>query len=276
MGRHGGGSRSGGRSGGGSRSRGSSGGVRTSSKPFNGCYNRSYRTRSGKFRKYYTSDKNFGVVKTSKSTYVIIAFVLLHMAVMFTTLVATGYNHGEKVSGDKNRIGVVDNIGLLSYEDEQDVLDLFAEVYDTSGMPVTLYIDDFSWKNRYSSLEVYSEELYYSVGFDEDAMIILFTASEERSFFDWEYDMYCGDDTIRCLSDESFDKLLDNFQKGMATQDLTTALKYSWESVMDSLAKPSYNMVILPTALGAVLVYAILLIPLCKSIKTQREAYEYF
>lgn len=74
MGRHGGGSRSGGshrssssRSSGGSRSGGS--GVRTSSKPFAGCYNRSYYDRSGRLHTCYTSIKNFGTKSACTNIY---------------------------------------------------------------------------------------------------------------------------------------------------------------------------------------------------------------
>ncbi len=60
--------------------------------------------------------------------------------------------------------------------------------------------------------------------FIEDAMIILFTVGDNADFYDWEYDMYCGDDTIKCFSDEAFDTLLENFRKGMAKQDLSLSL----------------------------------------------------
>ena len=68
----------------------------------------------------------------------------------------------------------------MTDNEEQEVLALLQDVYDASGMPVTVYTDDFSWKEHYDSLEVYSEELYYKIGYDEDAMIILFTVGNNN------------------------------------------------------------------------------------------------
>ena len=153
---------------------------------------------------------------------------------------------------------------------------LLEDVYDASGMPVTVYTDDFSWKEYYMSLAVYSEELYYGIGYDEDAMIILFTVDDSTGFYDWEYDMYCGDDTIKCFSDAAFDKLLDNFQKGMAGQDLAEALEYSWTSVMDELAKTTFNLVGLPILLFAACFYGMFYVAILGGVKSQNDAYRYF
>lgn len=68
-------------------------------------------------------------------------------------------------------------------------------------------------------------------------------------FYDWEYDIYCGDETITCLSDDVFDELLNNFQKGMASQDLAKALNYAWRTVIDDLAKTKINWFELPVLL---------------------------
>ena len=44
----------------------------------------------------------------------------------------------------------------MTDNEEQEVLALLQDVYDASGMPVTVYTDDFSWKEHYDSLEVHS------------------------------------------------------------------------------------------------------------------------
>lgn len=282
MGRHGGGSRSGGshrssssRSSGGSRSGGS--GVRTSSKPFAGCYNRSYYDRSGRLHTCYTSIKNFGT-KSAWSLGIIITliFITCHMLIMLAAFGSTLISFGSKVSGNPDRIYIEDTANVLSEQEEQDVLELLKEVYDASGMPVTVFTDDFSWKDHYDSLEIYSEELYYGIGFDEDAMIILFTVDNSNDFYDWDYDIYCGDDTTKCLSDATFDALLDNFQKGMASQDLAKALDYAWNSVMHDLAKTRIHWSQLPALIFILFFYAIFYIAILGGTRKQNAAYKYF
>lgn len=281
MGRHGGGSRGGGSSrSSSSRSRGSRGGgssTRTSKTPFRGCYNRSYYDRRGKFHKCYTNNRTFGT-KSGWNAGIIFAlvFVTLHMGIMLSAVLASMITFGSKVNGDKERIFICDQADILTESDEKEVLGLLEDVYDASGMPVTVYTDDFSWKEYYMSLAVYSEELYYGIGYDEDAMIILFTVDDSTGFYDWEYDMYCGDDTIKCFSDAAFDKLLDNFQKGMAGQDLAEALEYSWTSVMDELAKTTFNLVGLPILLFAACFYGMFYVAILGGVKSQNDAYRYF
>ena len=278
MGRHGGGSRSGGGgsssgSSGGSRSGGSK--TRTSTTPFKGCYNRSYYDRNGKYHSYYTSNRNFGAKRGwSGGILFALVFITIHMVIMVGGFSSTFIQFGEKVNGDPSRISVVDNADILTSKEEAQIKDLFEDVYDASGMPVTLYTEDFSWKEHYNNLEVLSEELYYSISFDEDAMLILFTTEEVDGFVDWEYDMYCGDDTLKCFSDAEFNTLLDNFQKGMAGQNLVKALDYSWNSVMDDIGKTNINWSGAPMILGMLVFYSIFYIAIFSSIKQQNTAYK--
>lgn len=281
MGRHGGGSRSGGsrssgsRSGSGSRGGGSS--VRTSKTPFRGCYNRSYYDRRGCYHRYYTSDVNFGKKSGwNAGTIFALIFITIHMLIMIGGFAAGIVNFGKKVNGDVSRIKIVDTVDVLTAEEEEKTRSLLIEVYQASGMPVTVYTDTFEWKQHYTSLEVYSEELYYQMGFDENAMIILFTTDNSTTFYDWEYDIYCGDETTACLSDDAFDKLLANFQKGMATQSLYQALEYSWNSVMGDLAKTTVNWSGLPAVIMILAFYGIFYFAILGSSKKSNDAYRYF
>lgn len=271
MGRHGGGSRSGGRRS--SSSRGGSSGVQSSSKPFRGCYNRCYYHR-GVWRSYYTNDEKFGL---SKSRVISKLFTLILVSAIWLSLIIwlalSIFRVGEKVNGDPSRIIIQDTIDVLTPEEEQKVLDLFQKVYAKSGMPVTLYTDDMEWQDKYESIEVYSEELYYAMGVEEDAMIVLYTYD---GTFEWVYDIFCGDDTYKCLSYITFDKLLDNFQKGMAGQNLYDALDFSFNSIMDELAEDYVD-----TASIIVLVVIGLFFLLCfavlrSSYAKEKNAYEYF
>lgn len=283
MGRHGGGSRSGGssssrssRSCSGSRSGGGRG-NRISKKPFYGCYNRSYVNRRGVFVPYYTEDSRFGTKSGWNPTIIfILCFITVHMFLMLTSFIPTVIVYGDKVNGNIERICIKDNANILTEKEETEILKLLNDVYDKSGMPVTLYTDDFKWKNHYASLEIYSEELYYGMGFDEDAMIILFTTETVENFYDWEYDMYCGDETITCLSDATFDKLLINFHKAMGSQDLTKALNYAWGTVINDLAKTSIAWSKLPVLLVLVLLYGIFYVAIFCIVKKENDAYHYF
>lgn len=280
MGRHGGGSRSGGsrsssRSSSGSGSSGS--GARTSRKAFRGSYNRSYYDRRGRLCTYYTTDKDFGVKKGWRiGTIISLIFITLHMCMMMSGVVASCIQFGGKVNGDMKRIYIEDKANLLSSAEEVEIIELFHKVYKKSGMPITLYTDDYSWKEHYYSIETYSEYLYYKISYAEDAMIILFTVNEDDDFFDWEYDMYCGDDTVKCLSDEDFDKLLSNFQKAMANDDLAKALDYAWNSVIDDMAKTKLNFVAIPMFFFLGILYAIFYFALLGSAIKNKAAYKYF
>ncbi len=280
MGRHGGGSRSGGsrsggRSSGGSRGGGS--GTRTSTKPFAGCYNRSYYDRRGRLHTFYTSNKHFGTQSGwTSGKIILLIFITLHMLGMLAAFFTSFIQLGGKVEGDKERIFISDNADLLTYEEEQEILELFGKVYEASGMPITLCTEDFTWKDYYQSLAVRSEELYYRIGYDEDAMIILFTAEGVNGFWDWEYDMYCGDDTVKCFSDAAFDKVLTNFQKGMAGQNLADALEYAFGSVMEDLGKSSINTGMIPGFVFLFLFYGIFYFAIIGGTKRGNDAYRYF
>lgn len=181
---------------------------------------------------------------------------------------------GGRVNGDRSRIFIEDKANILTAAQEREVISLFKQVYEESGMPVTLYTDDLSTKRNYISMEYYSENLYYQISDDEDAMLILFLV--EGDYDVWEYDMYCGDDTIKCFSDEAFDKLLSNFQKALSNRNLAQALADSWNSVMGDLGKtslPAGSLVPLLFMLGF---YSIFYIAILSGVKKQNEAYRYF
>ena len=281
MGRHGGGSRSGGsrsssRSSGGSRGGGSSRSTRSSRTPFYGCYNRSYYHR-GRYYSYYTEDRDFG--KRSGWNFVtifVLLFVLVHMSFMVGGIFLASIDFGGKVNGDKTFISIEDNANLLSDDDEIKIINLFNRIYEQSGMPIMLYTTDFSYTRHYNSIENYSEDLYYSRTLDEDAMIILFTAQEVDGFYDWNYDMYCGDDTIKCLSDAEFDDVLYNFQKAMYQDDIAEALIYAWEPVIDNLAKIEFSIGSMFFLLLVIPFYGIFLIPILSSVRKENAAYKYF
>lgn len=278
MGRHGGGSRSGGSRG--NSSRGGSGGgssVRTSKTPFHGCYNRSYYDRHGKYHSYYTSSKSFGTTSGWNGGIIFaLIFVTIHMLVMLYSMSSEFIHFGKKIDGDRDRIFIVDQVDALSESEESEVMELLYEVYRKSGMPVTVYTDDFTWREHYTSIEVYSEELYYGIGFDEDAMILLYTTDNNEDFYDYEYDFYCGDETMACLSDPAFDKLIDNFYKGMSGLNLCEALNYSFRSIMDDLGKTSINPGIIPTVLIILAFYSVFYITILGNVIKKNSAYQYF
>ncbi|MCI5744741.1 MAG: zinc ribbon domain-containing protein [Erysipelotrichaceae bacterium] len=282
MGRHGGGSSSGGShgssSGGSSRSSSSGSSTRTSTKaPFLGCYNRSYYDRHGRYHTYYTSDKDFGTGKGwSKGIIFALIFITIHMFLMVGAFLSSIINIGHKINGDASRIEIIDNINIMTIQEENEVMEVLEKVYEKSGMPVSVYTANYDWKNHYDSIEIYSEALYYQMGLDEDSMIIVFTCKQEESLLDFEYDMYCGDNTIKCFSDETFDKLLDNFYKSLLNSNLSNALIYSWNLVMDDLASTSINYSRIGIIVFLLGFYSIFYVVLLQGVKNKNQAYEYF
>lgn len=277
MGRHGGGSRGGGSRGssGGSRSGGSS--SRVSRTPFHGCYNRSYYDRRGRYHSYYTNSRDFGTTSGwNAGTIFALVFVTIHMFVMISGFSSDFIHFGKKISGDTDRIYIEDRANALTAEEEEKVLDLLHEVYEKSGMPVTVYTDDFDWRRHYATIEVYSEELYYSIGYEEDAMILLYTTNNDDDYYDYEYDFYCGDDTVDCLSDRTFDTLIDNFHKGMAGLNLYDAIDYSFRSVMNDLAVLKIYWAGAPAVLMLLAFYSIFYISILKGVTKKNAAYQYF
>lgn len=285
MGRHGSGSRSGGhhssshsshRSG--SRSGGSSRAVVTSSKAFKGGYNRSYYDRNGRYHTYYTSDSTLGTEPGwNASTFIALGFVVVMFLSIFLPVLFEAITFGDRVCGNYERIAVYDEVDILTDSEEAEVLSIFDEVYAKSGMPVTLYTTDWSWKDHYDTLEIYSEELYYQMGPDEDAAIIVFTIDTDAvDFVDWQYDVYCGDDTIACFSDVAFDKFLNKFQKGMANQNLAEALDYAWHSVMNDLAVNKFNFAYLPILLIITLIFGSIIFSFISDAVKRHTVYKFY
>ena len=283
MGRHGGGSSSGGSRSSSSSSSSSSGGgsrIRTSNRPFVGGYNRSYY-HGGKFYSYYTEDANFGQKSGWNLGNIIgLLFITFHMSIFFGVFFVMFVQHGEKINGNRNLIFIEDTIDMFSNEDEEKLISLFNTIYDKSGMPIMLYTDNFDYKNHYDSIEVYSEQLYYSNTIDENSMIILFTSDIENYIntgkMAWDYDFYCGDNTIKCLSDEEFNKVLDNFYKGMFQYEVADALVYAWNFVMDDLGKTEINKIIIPIYIGLLAFYSMFYVSIFSSIIKENRAYKYF
>lgn len=285
MGRHGGGSCSGGRSGGssrrssgGSRRSGSSGhSVRYSKRPFHHCYNRSWIDRHGRTHAYYTSDAAYGTRPPNWTAVKFISIALvIHMCFMLWGLAPQVFEFGGKVNGDPSRIMIHDEIDIMDARSEARTMQLFERIYAKSGMPVALFTTDFSWQEYYDSIEILSEDLYYQLSMDEDAMVIVFSADDTDNFAYWEYDMYCGDLTTKCLSDRLFDELLDNFQKALYHSNLTEALEHAWESVMNDMGRTTINWFMMPVLLAVLGFYAIFIGTGIAGAIRQQRAYEYF
>lgn len=287
MGRHCGGSRSGGHhssshhSSHRSSSRSGSSGNRsvvTSSKAFKGGYNRSYYDRNGRYHACYTSDSTLGMEPGwNASTFIALGFVVVMFLSIFLPILFEAITFGHRVYGNYERIAIYDEVDILSQTEKRKVIGIFDEVYVKSGMPVTLYVTDWSWKDNYDTLEIYSEELYYQMGSDEDAAIIVFTIDTDAvDFVDWQYDVYCGDDTIACFSDVAFDKFLTKFQKGMANQNLAEALDYAWHSVMNDLAVNKFNFAYLPILLIITLIFGSIIISFAGDAIKRHTVYKFY
>ena len=287
MGRYGGGSSSGGSHGHSSSSSSShsssSGGgssVRTStSTPFYGCYNRSYYDRRGHYHTFYTSDRYYGT-RSGWSFGIIFAllFITIHMFIMIGSFGMTAIEFGGKVKGDSSRIQIVDNTNMLTEQEENKVSQLFEKVYDKSGMPVALYTTDYEWKNNYIDMEVYSEVIYYKTFKDENSMVIVFSSEKVGDYLDYEYGIYCGDNTVKCLKDEDFDNLIDDFNVGLIrnNNNIAASLDYSFGLCMDNLAKTKIHFSRLVIVVPLLAFYSIFYIAIFSGMKKKNQVYKYF
>ena len=284
MARHSSGSRSGGRSSSSSRSRsGSRGGgssgpsVVTSSKPFRGCYNRSYYDRRGVYHEFYTTDAEFGKKGPGLGITFATIFITVHMLLMLSALILMCFDFGNKVNGPESRIYIEDTANKLTVEEELWMMELFEKVYEQSGMPVALVTTDYKNLAHYASIEILSEELYYSKGFDEESMLILYTEDiKPDGFVDWHYDFCCGDITVNCLSDSLYDTLTGNFHKAMASGRLAYSLDYAFNSVIDDMGVTRFNGASLPVLPFLLAFYGVFYWIFLGGTKRQREAAKYF
>lgn len=281
MGRHGGGSRGGGGGGshGGGGSSGGGGRSSHSTTPRAGYFNRCYYTRRGRYVSYYCADPTFGTKRgITVGDVVSLVFITVHMCLMLGGFVGSALFFGQPVDGDRSNIAIYDQIDLLNERDEQSLLSLFERVYQKSGMPVFVVTDDFGWRNEFYSIEACSEYYYYTQTLDEDAMIVFFAADESKGFYDWEFDIYCGDLTEKCLSDADFDKLVEDVRKNAYSKGLTGALTAAFEDAIPEMARFKLDgdpmlLIIIPVIC---LFYSLFYVSIIGGIKRRNEAYEYF
>ena len=283
MGRHGGGSSRGGGGGSGGRSGGGSsrGGRRSafSSTPRPGYHNRSYYDRHGRYHSFYCADPYYGTQPYSIGNIITLVFVTVHMLAMLASVVMDTCHFGARINGDPSLIAVYDQAEIMSDREEQQVLRLFNRVYEKSGMPVFLVTSTFQWRDRYDSIEACSESYYYSQTLSESAMVVFFAVDSTRDYIDWEFDIYCGEDTVRCLSDASFDELVDLLQRSAYANTLCDSLQYSFNEIIPSMATvsiiPSYYtfLVVVPLLL---FVYGSFYVALIRSMRRQHDMYHYY
>lgn len=268
MGRHGGGS-----SGGGSHSSGPT--YRSSAQPFAGCYDRSYVTRKGRVVHYYTKNPNEGTTYNPFGSIISIFMALFFIGISVFTIFSCIHTE-QKINGNKDFICVEDTIDLLTDEEEARIVKTFEKVYEKSGMPIMLYVDDDEWKNHYDSIEVRSESLYYSMSDDEAGMLIYFSSAWSDDFWDWQYDCYCADDTVKCFSDSTFDLFLNAFQKKMAKGNLADTIEFAWNCVYNDLVKNTVDWMAILFVMPFLLVGSALLYASIADIVNSKSRSDYF
>lgn len=280
MARHGGTPRVGGFSSahiGGVRHSGGGSGVRSSKKPFEGCYNRSYYDKRGKLHTYYTNDINFGtkngvtkgLVFAMTLITVLVVVMLIFMFFMFGQI-------GFKINGNRELIAVYDNIDILSSREEKELVSLFEKVYDKTGMPIMLFTEPKSELLEFDSIEEFSEDLLYSYSDDENSMAIVWVDTSYRNFYRRKYDFCCGDNTVWCFSDETFEELLSIFKKAEESMPLADALDHTWNEVMDDLATTKIDPIGIVVFANVALFYGFFLIVLILPMIKSKQAQKYF
>ena len=289
--------------------------LRKSIKPFYECYDRTYYDKKGEKHDFFTNDVECGT-RNGWNDFAIFIFVLmlilslplLNIALWPTITMISKFSGYQKIEGDISYISIEDNENILNDEQETELINLFHDVYDKTGMPIVLYTIKYDYKYKYESLNNYkknnyqsekiylnknsedilykvgknynlkenkpeeesSEEMYYITGeyeslydyakeiYDkriknEDSMLIIIAADKENTIryglpciyiSRWEYIIYRGDNTVKCISYDEYDKLRNEFEKAMAEndKDVTYALKQSWNSIMDEIGELNFQL----------------------------------
>lgn len=289
--------------------------LKKSIKPFYECYDRTYYDKKGEKHTFFTNDAECGT-RNGWNSFAIYIFVLmlilsiplLNIALLPTISMISNFSGYKKIEGNISHISIDDNANILNNEQETELINLFHNVYDKTGMPIILYTvkydykykyespSDYKKKNNYQSEKIYlnnnSEDIFYKVGknynlkegtqvnepeeknlketyyiteeyeslYDyakeiynkriknEDSMLIIVAADKEDTIryglpciyiSRWEYVIYRGDNTVKCISYDEYDKLINEFEKTMAENDknVTYALKQSWNSIMDEIGE---------------------------------------
>ena len=228
------------------------------------------------------------------------------MAIMISSYIFNLVQIGGKIDGDSKRIMIIDNIDILSSEEEETLLDTFYQIYEKTGMPITLYTDDFNWRSNYKDkneiidikvynkeddfnwrsnykdkneiidIKVYNKELYYKIDKSEKGMSILYIEEKGNKLKNAEYDFYIGMETQKCLSNKSLDKLTKTFEKSLQNMQFNKALIYALEEINLDLCKTTININIIPSIFLLLPLYAISIMIILLPIRKKVAAYNYF
>lgn len=246
--------------------------LKNSKKPFFRCYDRTYYDKKGIKHSFFTNDINSG--KKSEWTFsLIITLITLTILTIYTIFSLTklflflDFSGNEKIEGDISHIIIEDNAKVLNNKQEIELIDLFYEIYDKTGMPITLYTATYDWKNHYNSIENYSKELYYQIDIDENSMLILFTVDKGPGYAEietpiiytpqWDFYIYRGKNTTKCLSyDECYDFKYE-FKNAMNRydKDLAFSIKQAWNSIKDGIETPNIDVQNIFYILFTIIVY---------------------
>lgn len=221
--------------------------IKTSKIPFQGCYDRSYYSLFGKYHRIYTNDKDFGTTSGLNFFIVMILAFFLFVAIgAISGTINTAFTYREKIDGNSSRILIADNIDVLTESEEAEILEVLQEVYNKSGIAVTVYTDDFDWHNTYDHIESYSKRLYYSIGVDETGLLLFYSTDPDADFFRCDFDFYYGDDTTAWATYQLKDKLWDNFTQKLSGSNLGEAIHSSFASILEDLTIFAVNSDFMP------------------------------
>ena len=217
---------------------------KTSKTPFQGCYDRSYYDCFRKYHHHYTGDESFGTISTLRF-FNIFGLSFLTFLLFLCNPLSNTVTIREKMDADSSRIFIEDTINIFTESEEDQIANVLQDVYEKSGMAVTVYTTDQKWHQSYSNIEAYSHQLYYRIGVDENSMLLLYTLDNNEFSLNYkQYDcyLYCGDNATAWATDSLKNKLLQNIDNGIENNlKLSSAMMDAFHSILNDLTEVSID-----------------------------------
>ncbi len=161
-------------------------------------------------------------------------FVTIYSTILFilpTQKLSTNYD---------TEITINDEIDVLTGSEEQEIMKVFKDIQDKTGITMSLVtLDNSEWKNQHIDLETYAYRLYLNKFKDEKHWLITYSTDKEG---DWYFEGMQGNDTDYILTESltnSFNRQLysalefyneNNRGIGIAFVD---SFKYVYENAMN-------------------------------------------
>ena len=251
---------------------------RLQTRPFNGA--RVFFTYIDGHQVYRYAD--YDIVGEGKRAHIrpataIISFVVVLVFLAFISVGMIQIPRKLSVNTEKD-IKVVDEINILTNEEETEIQIRLSELYEKTGIATTVLVEDNSaWQPYYDSLEGYAYDRYCREFEDEYHWLIIYTQPEnpDSGFIDWYWEGMIGDDTASALPQERIDAFNEELQENLYRYPETPSKAFI--KAFDNLITDSQKILIdregLLVLLSFLVEYGFFMVIICFIEPMQRKKY---